>query len=168
MNKKEASLIISKCSFDINSESDCSLFYISGKYGSLVELKDSVFTGKLSSKSHYIKGLMADKEAPKLLVNNCKFADNPKKSFSNLDLLSIDLKNQIFEENIDDVLNKNKNKKTKLMSNELMPAASVFISALALVVLVLAMMIIKKKSQNDLDEMDTQAINIDSFIDSSL
>lgn len=56
--------------------------------------------------------MIIDKDAPKLVVKNCKFDSNSKKSFNNDDFLIIDLNNQIFNDDGNDYIKK---KKTKLM-----------------------------------------------------
>lgn len=148
LNNKKGSVVISKCSFVIHSDSDCSLFYIGGKHGSLVELKDSVFTGKLISGSHHINGMTIDKESPKLVVNNCRFASDAKKSFGNNDFLIVDLNNQIFEKNTKII----EKKMTRLTLFGL-----ILISALTSVIFLLVMIV---SNHNKLIESDTKVESI--------
>ena len=152
-NEKQPSLVISKCLFDIHSGSDCSLFYVAGKHGSLVELKDSTFIGDLPPKSHYISGTMIDKEAPKLLVNNCKFASDSKKSINSISILNMNMKNQVFNYNIDGTNNKNKNENALVLS--------FLVSVCALIVLGIVMYIVKKKN---IEENETQSEPLDSSL----
>lgn len=118
------------------------MFYVGGKYGSIVELKDSVFTGNLISDSHYINGMIFDKKSPKLVVNNCKFASDAKKSFGNNDFLIIDLNNQIFENSI---------KKSKKNMTNLTLIGLILFFAIASVAFLLVMIISNHKDLNKID-----------------
>ncbi|KAK8881415.1 hypothetical protein M9Y10_004151 [Tritrichomonas musculus] len=155
LDNYEASIVISKCSFEIQSDSDCSLFYVSGKHGSLVELNDSNFSGSLSSGSHYINGMVVDKEAPKLVVNNCMFESDIKSSFrmdENNNFLKIDVKNQVFKFE----------KKEKYFANYMI-FTFVLVQALALFAFVFVRIILKKKNHNDLDLKENQIESVDDL-----
>ncbi|KAK8871731.1 hypothetical protein M9Y10_007471 [Tritrichomonas musculus] len=162
--EKERSIVISQCSFDIKSDSDCSLSYVTGKDGSSVELNDSEFTGHLSEGSHYIKGVALDKDAPKLVVKNCKFAADFKKSIKmvkNNDFIKIDSKNQIFNYNIND--SRNEPNKFNFMANNMVLGCALVL-ALALV----ALNIHLNKKQGDLNETeDPNDFTADSSLQSA-
>ena len=100
MNDQKWLILISNCLFEIDYESDCSLFYLGDKSGSFVELKKSTFTGDLASGSFHINGKLVNKDAPKLVVEDCNFNSNSTSSI-NLDknnkFISINLKRQSFK-----------------------------------------------------------------------
>lgn len=148
LDNYKSSIVISKCSFEIQSNSDCSLFYVSGKHGSLVELNDSNFSWSLSSGSHNINGMVVDKEAPKLVENICMFEADIKSSFrmdKNNNFLKIDVK-----------------KKEKILTNVLI-FAFFLVKALALFILVFVKIILKKKNHNDLDLDENQIESVNDL-----
>lgn len=104
------SILVSRCSFEIESTSDCSLFYFGGRSDIKVELMDSIFEGNLAENSHHINGLVTSKDAAKLDVKNCRFSNDFLKSIrmdKKNNYISINLKNQIFEgQKMNDNINK--------------------------------------------------------------
>ncbi|KAK8838186.1 hypothetical protein M9Y10_035604 [Tritrichomonas musculus] len=150
MKNEQQSVVISECSFEIKEGSDCSLFYLPGKKGSSVELNNCEFTGSLSSGSHYIDGKSGSSDCSKLVVKNCKFAENEKKSFnfdSGKNFLLVDLNEQTFNF-------KSSSNKINIKKNfgSMKVILAVAVPAVALFILFIVMVTIKKTSPKVLDE----------------
>ncbi|KAK8837937.1 hypothetical protein M9Y10_035879 [Tritrichomonas musculus] len=150
------SIIISDCSFEIEKDSDCSLFYLRGNNGVSVELNNCQFTGLLSHGSHYIDGEVITPNSPQLVVKSCKFASDFKNSvnYEGKDgFVSIDIKSQVFEggnNSIDDNKNdKVENKKWKILTTLVLPA----VGFAAIVVFVIAFLVMKKINHEETTEL---------------
>lgn len=153
LDAEKRSVTISECEFD-NSKS--SIFYVASKKGSKLELSDCSFTGELDPDTHYIDGLIMDKKAPKLVVKNCKFAYNLKKSL-NLDaknnFISIDAKDQVFDSN------KPYNKEIKPSSTHInrvsLPIMTIVSVSAAILIFIF---IFKYENNNEISEDENQSL----------
>lgn len=152
------SVYISDCSFEIEKDSDCSLFYVSGNNGAFVEVNNCHFTGTLSQGSHYIDGKVIAEKSPQLVVKDCKFASGFKNSINidnNNKFISIDVKSQVFEgESKTNEKTENKNKKWKMITTLILPA----VGFTTIVVFVIAIVIMKKLNHEATTELP-QEIN---------
>lgn len=119
-NVNENSLTISKCSFEIEEESACSIYYIGNK-------NKCSFSGVLGKGCHYIDGVLTTKYAPKLLVRSCHFAETNN--------IAIDLNNPIFsfENNLFKVF-KNTKWKTIVAATGPICAVIVILSVVAIII----------------------------------
>ena len=77
-NEKQNSFLISDCDFENEDESSTSIYFVGGKEGSDIEVKECTFKGKLGKGSHYIEGEQQADEKPKLKILSCKFEDDQK------------------------------------------------------------------------------------------
>lgn len=162
-NNKNNHFTISDCSFTINKNADCCLFYVRGNHGTNVELQKCSFAGSLSSGSHYIDGKSLSKDGPKLLIKKCKFSGNSIDSLNMKDYLSIDLNDQTF------VFDKSTNTKKSLSFTSWMIIAAVCLSAVIIVAVTILIFVVKKKknANNNIEtEMSTEVHDV--LLDSSL
>ena len=56
-----------------NGEFSNAIYYIGSNKGSVVDVKDCNFKGKLNSNNHYIDGKITENNSPKFNINSCKF-----------------------------------------------------------------------------------------------
>lgn len=85
----EGFVLISHCEFQIEENSDCSLFYLRGNNGPAFEVSNCKFSGMAVSTS-----------SPQLVVRSCRFASDFKKAFKfdrSNSFLKIDKDSQVFE-----------------------------------------------------------------------
>lgn len=85
----EGFVLISKCEFQIEENSDCSLFYLRGNNVPAFEVSNCKFSGMAVSTS-----------SPQLVVRSCRFASDFKKAFTfdrSNSFLKIDKDSQVFE-----------------------------------------------------------------------
>lgn len=134
LEKKKNIVWISDCLFEIDERSNCSILYVGGKYSSVNEIKNCVFTGSLSKGNHYIDGQMLLNDSPKMRIRSCKFASELKNSVnqdSKNDFASFDIKNQIFNYKKND--NKGENNKWMIASlSSLMVICTIVLLIIAL------------------------------------
>ncbi|KAK8857425.1 hypothetical protein M9Y10_015830 [Tritrichomonas musculus] len=96
----EGFVLISKCEFQIEENSDCSLFYLRGNNGPSFEVSNCKFSGSLAKDSHFIDGMAVSTSSPQLVVRSCRFASDFKKGFTfdrSNSFLKIDKDSQVFE-----------------------------------------------------------------------
>lgn len=80
--------LIKECIFEQDEESNSSIYYISGKHSSQLEISQCEFKGKLNKQQYYIDGNLISKVSQKFLIKMCKFDDNMNVA-SNIDSLNI-------------------------------------------------------------------------------
>ena len=125
---------------EAHKNSNCKLFYVPGEIGCSYELSNCEFKGELNKGSHYIDGKRAENSQQKLMVKNCRFQYDAKKSLNldpNNNFMHIDLKNQVFEYN--------SVKSKKKSSNTIITIIGVPVVALVIVTLIVAFTIQKTK-----------------------
>lgn len=138
------SVLISDCSFNIDSEADCSLFYSNERQITKVEVNGCTFKGKLAKGAHYIDGKSLANERPNLFINYCKF-ETDQNGALNSKFIKIDLNNQLTSANNDVI-------KIKLSSTML-----IALSTLSILAVVLIVIIIKRRNlRQDASERDSQ------------
>ncbi|KAK8896790.1 hypothetical protein M9Y10_014708 [Tritrichomonas musculus] len=145
----QLSFIISSCSFEIEKETDCSLFYYAGSNGVPFELYDCSFSGNLKSGSHHINGQNAAKDTHKLVIKACKFSSNAKDSI-NMDsannFISVDLKQQVFDGQ--------DAKKVKTSYANWNSVTTIAVPVVAIIV-ILVLFVLKKSNSNSQNEMNS-------------
>ena len=135
------SLIISNSRFEIDSDSDCSLFFESGNSNTEFKLIHSTFTGKLGPNSHHIDGIRNKKQETKLVVEMCEFDSDEKNAINmknNNNFASIDFTKQVFKGKV------GVNYSMRKLSNVEVAVSSV----IGLLVLLCIIFVIKNKSNN--------------------
>lgn len=159
----KGSVIIADCSFEIEKDSDCSLFYTRGNNGAKFELQRCHFTGKLNQGSHYIDGNVISESSPELVVKSCVFASDLKNSINldNKKFMSIDVKSQVFEvgNNDDDndvekesdkIVHKSKDNKWKRLITLALPVVGVAAIAVFAVALLAMKRINNREAETEL------------------
>ena len=66
-------IIFSGCQFDNEKDSSNSIDLVSGKIGSVIDVIDCNFKGKLINGAHYIDGKLNNKDSPKINIKSCSF-----------------------------------------------------------------------------------------------
>lgn len=94
LSKWSNSILVSKCEFEIDKESEFSIYYIQ-KGGMQAKVKDCVFTVDLANNAHHIDGVTLGNEMPKLRVQSCKF-ESDSRGAMNIMYMKISPRGQIF------------------------------------------------------------------------
>lgn len=97
LSSDKYSFTFSECSFDVDKNSEFSIFYYGGKRRATLKIEKCKFDGKLKSGACFIDGQLISNKSPKLILKNCLFS-----SYSDKDLSGIsrfDLYNQNIENN---------------------------------------------------------------------
>lgn len=95
-NSTQSSIVISDCTFEIEENSDSSLFYALSKRSIKVDVNSCTFTGNLASGAHHIDGVIDGQETPNLAINSCRFSADQNGAL-NRKFLKVDLGNQVLE-----------------------------------------------------------------------
>lgn len=95
-NRTQSSIVISDCTFEIEENSDSSLFYALSKRSIKVDVNSCTFTGNLASGAHHIDGVVIGQETPNLAINSCRFSADQNDAL-NRKFLKVDLGNQALE-----------------------------------------------------------------------
>ena len=66
-------IFFSGCQFDNKKDSSNSIDFVSGKFGSDIDVIDCNFKGKLTNGAHYIDGKLNNKDSPKVNIKSCSF-----------------------------------------------------------------------------------------------
>ena len=66
--KEINSILISDCNFEENEDLKGSIFHIDGTGGSRMNIKNGIFSGKLSNGSHCIDGSLSRKEKQQVFI----------------------------------------------------------------------------------------------------
>ena len=144
-NSTKRSILISGCSFEIDENSDSSLFYENGMRSTKIEIKDCSFKGKLTEGAHHIDGDSINDKKSSFIIKSCKFATDQdgalSRKFINADLY----RNQI-------LLN-NKFVKAKLPASLMM-----IVSSLAAILITIITFFIKKQNNNALENENQESI----------
>ena len=140
-NNSQGSILISGCSFEIDGDSDSSLFYDNERRSAKIEIKKCSFGGKLGKGAHHIDGISVDNERPDLLINSCKFASDQNGALNNK-FIKIDLRNQLTFNN------------NEYIKKQLNPKLMMMVSSLATVMVILITIIIKKQNNNDSENQE--------------
>ena len=93
-NSTQSSILISGCTFEIEENSDSSLYYALSKRSIKVDVNKCTFKGKLASDAHHIDGMVIGKEMPNLAIKSCHFSAN-QNSALNRKFLKVDLGDQV-------------------------------------------------------------------------
>ena len=141
----QKSLLIDDCFFEINDNSKSSIYYVNGKSGSLLKVKNCIFAGKLSNGNYFIDGKSIDNNPSKLFINHCKFSSDyshalnvsPKDKH-----IIIDLKNSVFS---------NDNEKIKKLCSLKFICAGV-VTILAIIIAVIMVIVIKNRANEEMKE----------------
>ena len=88
-------ILISDCSFEIDENSECSVFLQGIVNDMKTEIKDCTFTGNLGKNAHHIDGQSVSKKKSNLQVSSCKFSSD-KSGAVNSQFLEIDTTKQVF------------------------------------------------------------------------
>ncbi|KAK8883826.1 hypothetical protein M9Y10_042925 [Tritrichomonas musculus] len=140
-NNSQGSILISGCSFEIDGDSDSSLFYDNERRSAKIEIKKCSFGGKLGKGAHHIDGISVDNERPDLLINSCKFASDQNGALNNK-FIKIDLRNQLTFNN------------NEYIKKQLNPKLMMMVSSLATVMVIVITIIIKKQNNNDSENQE--------------
>ena len=135
-NYTQGSIVISGCSFEIDENSDSSLYYNNERQSTKIQVKDCSFEGKLGKDAHYIDGQSYDNERPGLFIRSCKFSSDQRGAL-NSKFINVDLGNQVLMRN-------NNFSKMQTASKSLMA-----LSTLAAVAVIAITAIIKKQDQQN-------------------
>lgn len=102
-NEYQASNRIRCCTFDIDKNSKCSLFYYGGVKGVSCRAISCIFIGQLNHGNYHINGKVELKYSPKIFIDMCKFSSDESKSFNDEnDFTSVVYQNQVFNYNSDE------------------------------------------------------------------
>ena len=77
MEKNE--IIVSDCFFEIDPHSKSSLYYVNGKEGSIIKVKNCNFNGFSDKLMKYIDGKDENQDSNRLLIESCNFQYETKK-----------------------------------------------------------------------------------------
>lgn len=139
-NSVHNSIEISRCSFEIEENSDCSLFYSAN-----VVVNGCTFTGNLAAGAHYIDGESHVSEIPKIYIKSCKFAADEEKA----------LNRKIIQNGLGSQSN-NSFEKNKNLYRTLMTLATLVSAA----VIAIAMVVIKNKRSNDVPDSTQESMEV--------
>lgn len=81
VNDSKASILISDCVFEINQNSDCSLFYAKEKGFTKINVEHCTFNGNLANGAHYIDWQIALNN-PSIFIKSCKFSVDENKALN--------------------------------------------------------------------------------------
>lgn len=134
VNDSKASILISDCVFEINQNSDCSLFYAKEKGFTKNNVEHCTFNGNLANGAHYIDWQIALNN-PSIFIKSCKFSVDENKAL-----------NDKFNINKVQLLKENSFGNEKLFSKMILMTLSTFIGV---VVILIAITIMKRNQSND-------------------
>lgn len=147
-NATVGSIEIKGCTFEIEKNSDCSLYYSNNKQISKVNLIDCNFAGDLNKDAHHIDGQLKEKDYSKLFINSCTFSDE-KRAFNKF--IKINMIN-------DRALANSMFSKQQISSKLWLGVATLIFAAIIVFALV-----IRRQSNDDLDNHDSQNALDDSL-----
>ena len=152
-DKSTSLLEVSECDFKAAKGSKNSLYYIRGNYGSKLQLKDCTFAGDLKPGSHHIDGKEIVKNSPKLMIKNCRFADDEGMTSNAISLLSDGMRTQVFndEKSSYDIRKESLSKTWKIA----------MIPSVAIILVSFAIIYINRMKQND--QQDDSNLENDTF-----
>ena len=149
-NYSRGSVVVSRCSFEIDRNSDSSLFYENERRLIKVEINDCSFTGKLQKGAHYISGKSVTRENPYISIRSCQFSADQQEAISNNFIQKAYLRNHVLINN-------------EFYNEKVANKSIMMISSLVTVVLVIAMITIFKKRNNNANHYDFENENNESI-----
>ena len=139
-NYSKGSVVVSKCSFEISSNSDSSLFYENERPSIKVEISHCSFKGKLAKGAHYINGKSMTNGNHNLLIKSCQFSANQQEAISSK-FIKVDLSY--------DMLNNKFNKVQMTYKLNLVVSLATVVAAIAIIA------IVKKRNDNNNNHIES-------------
>lgn len=131
-------IIVKDCIFEASEKSSSSIYYVqSSQNEATVNVRNCIFKGRLSKNAYHIDGvsLVKNAGAPKLKIDNCKFASNKKSALNlNANLAAFDTKSQVFNFNDSEKKESNNSYNWKLISGLIMTIVGVVVVAVVTII----------------------------------